>query len=133
MLNGGSLSWSSKKQTVTAQLTVEAELIALNDASKEGAWLVQILEEIEEEQRGAVPLNCDNQSTVRLVHNNEFHSMTKHIAVKDFLVRELESAETIYVKDISTDEQPADIFTKPLAAPRFQFLRNLFGVQENSS
>lgn len=133
MLNGGPLSWSSRKQTVTAQSTTEAELIALNEAAKEAAWLVRILEEIEEEQRGAVPLHCYNQSIVRLVRNNEFHSKTKHIAVKYFLVRELESAGTISVKDISTDEQPADIFTKPLAAPRFQLLRNLIGVQENSS
>ena len=133
MLNGGPLSWSSRKQTVTAQSTTEAEIIALNEAAKEAAWLVRILEEIEEEQRGAVPLHCYNQSTVRLVRNNEFHSKTKHIAVKYFPVRELESAGTISVKDISTDEQPADIFTKPLAAPRIQLLRNLIGVQENSS
>jgi hypothetical protein len=40
---GGPISWDSKKQTVGAQSSMEAELITLNSAARECVWLKRLL------------------------------------------------------------------------------------------
>lgn len=39
MMNGGAISWSTKKQPVDAQSTAEAEYTSLSMATKEAIWL----------------------------------------------------------------------------------------------
>ena len=39
MLNGGPVSWSSKRQSVVALSLTEAEYIVLSDAAREAVWL----------------------------------------------------------------------------------------------
>lgn len=74
-------------------------------------------------------LFCDNQSAIRLVRNPEFHQRTKHIDVKYNFIREQQEKGRIDVKYIATEEQLADIFTKPLPGPRFAMLRELIGIK----
>jgi hypothetical protein len=46
MLNGGAVSWGSKKQQSVATSNVQAEFIAASHAIKEGVWLGSLLEEL---------------------------------------------------------------------------------------
>ena len=61
---------------------------------------------------------CDNQSAIKLVHNNEFHQRTKHINVKFHFIREKQQDKTVEVKYIETGRQPADMCTKRLSRER---------------
>ena len=45
-LNGGGVSWSSKKQSCVALSTAEAEYIALSAAAQESIWLKQLTSEL---------------------------------------------------------------------------------------
>ena len=45
-LCGGAISWSSRKQTVVATSTCEAEYIALLEACKEAAWLRRVIADV---------------------------------------------------------------------------------------
>ena len=90
--------------------------------TKEAIWLNRILIVL-----GAralpVPLRCDNQGAIALIHDPVFHQRTKHIDVRFFFVRDAQAEEKVNISYIETESQLADIFTKALAAPRFEKLR----------
>eukprot|EP00253_Pinus_taeda_P024883 PITA_24883 len=79
-LFGGAVSWMSKKQSVVALSTTEAEYMADTDASKEGFWLQRLCSSMGLVQ-GAISIDCDRQSAIFLVKNPASHSKTKHIDV----------------------------------------------------
>ena len=62
-----------------------------------------------------------------------FHARTKHIEVHHHFVREKVLAGEIKVDYISTNQQPADIFTKPLSWQKFEQDRDHLGILSLSS
>jgi len=79
LLNGGAISWTSKKQTSIGHSTTEAEYMGMTQAAKEIFWLRVLLDGI-----GAFKhlppmstLNGDNQGAIALAHNLEYHARTK--------------------------------------------------------
>lgn len=109
---GGAISWCSQRQPIVATSTTEAELIAATEATKEVMWLRRLFEEVVKIELPV--LYVDNSAAVRLAQNPEFHRRTKHIAIKHFFVREKVVEGHLQVKQIPTEEQIADIMTKPL-------------------
>ena len=63
-----------------------------------------------------VPLlcECDNESAIRMAENPVEHSRTKHIDIRHHFLRDHQQKGDIEVFHISTENQLADIFTKPL-------------------
>ena len=130
ILHGGPVSWASKRQTCTSLSTTESEYVAACETSKEAVWLQQLVSEISNKKKEVpIPLFCDNQSAIRLVRNPEFHQRTKHIDVKYHFIRDQQEGGKIDLQYIPSDDQLADVFTKPLAAPRFKILRDKIGVK----
>ena len=130
ILHGGPVSWASKRQTCTSLSTTESEYVAACETSKEAVWLQQLVSEISNKKKEVpIPLLCDNQSAIRLVRNPEFHQRTKHIDVKYHFIRDQQEGGKIDLQYIPSDDQLADVFTKPLAAPRFKILRDKIGVK----
>ena len=78
-------------------------------------------------QAHPTPLFCDNQSTIRLVQNPVFHQRTKHIDIRYHKIRDAEADGQIAITYVATDDQLADIMTKPLSRDRFEHLRGLIG------
>lgn len=124
MLNGGPVAWGSKKQTTTASSTTEAEYYAAHRASREIRWMRRLLGDIGFTQLNPTVLHTDNQSAIRLIRNPEFHQRTKHIDIKFHVIREYYENGDIDVQYISTDDNIADLLTKPLPRDRFQRLRS---------
>ena len=54
---------------------------------------------------------------------------TKHIDVRYHFIREAVEDEKVSVVYIPTDENPADIFTKPLAKAKFRRFMELLGLR----
>ena len=48
MLNGGPITWSSKRQTTVALSTTESEYMSLTQAAKEALWLRLLLTELQQ-------------------------------------------------------------------------------------
>eukprot|EP00253_Pinus_taeda_P023270 PITA_23270 len=65
-LFGGAVSWMSKKQSVVALSTTEAEYLAATHASKEAVWLQRLCSSMGLVQ-GAIRIVCDSQSAIFLV------------------------------------------------------------------
>jgi len=69
----GCISWSSKKQSTVATLSVEAEYVASATATKEAIWLRTLLEELNFTQTTATIIKADNQGCIALAHNLVSH------------------------------------------------------------
>jgi hypothetical protein len=80
-----------------------------------------------------VPLMCDNESAVKLAKNPVQHSRTKHIDIRHHFLRDHVGKGDISIYSIGTDDQLADIFTKPLDETRFCTLRSEMNVIDLSN
>ncbi|PSR81379.1 hypothetical protein PHLCEN_2v6387 [Hermanssonia centrifuga] len=95
--------------------------MAASDASKEAIWLRGLLHEFGRLNSSySVPLMIDNQSAIALVKNAEFHSRTKHIAIRYHFIREIHDRGDILVEYCPTGDQVADIMTKALAREKHE-------------
>nr|GEY67775.1 hypothetical protein [Tanacetum cinerariifolium] len=79
-----------------------------------------------------ISLYCDNKSTIALCCNNVQHSRLKHIdIIHDFIKEQVEN-EVVELYFVKTEYQLADIFTKPLARERLEFLIKKLGMESMS-
>ncbi|KAJ9547369.1 hypothetical protein OSB04_019912 [Centaurea solstitialis] len=116
------ISWRSKKQSLTARSSTKAEYRALADTSQELIWLRWLLSDMGAPQLSPTLLWCDNTSAIQIAHNDVFHERTKHTEIDYHFVRQHVVCKTIQLQFISTDDQPADIFTKAHLPARFREL-----------
>jgi hypothetical protein len=124
-VNGDPISWASKKQRTVAQSTCEAELYAEAAAMQEVLWLRGLLKELGLHMQTGSLVYGDNQSTLAISKNGIKGERTKHVDVKYHFITETVERGDVVLKWIPTTEQQADIFTKALAAPAFEHLRQL--------
>ena len=126
------ISWRSKKQSLTARSSTEAEYRALADTTQELLWLRWLLSDMGAPQSDPTPLWCDNTSAIQIAHNDVFHERTKHIEIDCHFVRQHVVRKTVHLKPISTTDQPADLFTKSHLPGRFQFLLSKLNLAPSS-
>jgi hypothetical protein len=128
MLNGGPVSWKSKRQSCVSLSTTESEYVAAAAAAKEIVWMRRLLQDLGCNQLKPTYLFCDNQSAIKLVRNPQFHQRTKHIDVKFHFIRDLQEYKVIDVVYVNSEGQLADLLTKGLDGPRFRKLREEIGI-----
>ena len=117
MMSGGCNSWKSKKQRTVALSSTEAEYMALSEATQEAIWLKAFLCELGEiSSDTAVKIFEDNQGSIALAKNPQYHKRTKHIDIKYHFVREKVEDGQVILEYISTLDMLADIMTKPIPA-----------------
>ncbi|KAK3880875.1 hypothetical protein Pcinc_014673 [Petrolisthes cinctipes] len=127
-LGGGPVSWSSKKQSCVALSTAEAEYMALASAIQEAVWLRKLAVDIQIDCKGPLLLYEDNQSTIAMSKNPQFHGKTKHIDIKFHYVLEKCNENVIQLVYCPTNDMIADIFTKGLNKDKFKRLREMLGM-----
>ncbi|GJW91612.1 retrotransposon protein, putative, ty1-copia subclass [Tanacetum coccineum] len=117
LLNGGAVTWKSSKQDTVADSTCESEYIAACEASKEAIWMKNFIGDL-----GVVPtvqdpieIFCDNESAVALTKEPKDHGKSKHIDRKYHFVRSKVAEGHVIVKDVRSEDNSADPFTKALA------------------
>jgi len=89
LVAGGAITWKSKKQTTIALLSTEAEYVALSEAGREACWLRNLFEELGYPQEFPILIKGDNDGSISMVKNHQFHNRSKHIAIRWHWVREL--------------------------------------------
>lgn len=128
MISSGAVSWSSKKQPVVTLSTTEAEFIAAASSACQVVWLRRILQELDHVQCKPTTVYCDNSSAIKLSKNPVMHGRSKHIDVRFHFLRELTKDEIVQLVHCHTQEQVADIMTKPLKLDVFLKMRDLMGI-----
>ena len=124
-INNNLISWNSKKQRTVALSSTEAEYMAINEVAKELMWLRIILKEMNINVKSPSILYVDNQSAIKISENDTEHDRTKHIDIRYYFIRDLITNGEIKLHWVSTAEQLADIFTKPLGGTIFTNLRDI--------
>ena len=115
---GPMISWNSRKQQTVALSSCEAEYMSLCSAVQEGKYLISFLNEILDLNQISFDLSCDNQGAIALAKNPVNHKRSKHIDIKYHFVRDEIIMKRLCVKYISTEENVADILTKPVSSKR---------------
>ena len=128
MVTNGPISFKVGLQSLIAQSTVEAELVAAATAMKESLFCRNIMMELGfTEGVRSIPVYIDNTSALHVAGNRTFSPRAKHIALRYFLVQELlivkEGKVTIHF--VKMEQQLADLRTKPLKNHCHRFLIKL--------
>ncbi|GJR79846.1 retrovirus-related pol polyprotein from transposon TNT 1-94 [Tanacetum coccineum] len=122
------VSWSSKRQKSAAISSTEAEYIAMSGCCAQILWMRSQLTDYGL-GFNKIPMYCDNKSAIALCCNNVQHSRSKHIDIRFHFIKEHVENGVIELYFVNTEYQLADIFTKPLARERIEFLINKLGMR----
>ena len=68
------------------------------------------------------PIFYDNDVAIQIVKNPVQHSKTKHIDIKIHFIRDCYERKLIHLAQVHTDNNVADLFTKPFNKARFEVL-----------
>ncbi|XP_074366216.1 secreted RxLR effector protein 161-like [Apium graveolens] len=122
-------SWSSKKQPTVALSTCEAEYIAAATCACQAKWLGYILSELNLIKEDSVTIYVDKKSAISLAKNPLSHSRSKHINIKYHFIREQVNEKILKLMHCNTEENFADIFTKPLKPDVFYKIKEKLGMR----
>ena len=114
MMAGGAVTWSSKRQASVALSTVEAEYVAMSRCAQQMVWMQSWLDEVEIEHSLPGLIKGDNRGAIALTKNTRDHGKVKHINIRHHYIRELLESNTIAVEQVPSENNLADLFTKPL-------------------
>ncbi|KAL6567812.1 hypothetical protein OROGR_001480 [Orobanche gracilis] len=127
------ISWRSTKQTLVATSSNHAEIIALHETVRECVWLRTIITHI----RGNSGLSNVTETPTCIYEDNAacIEQMklgyikgdnTKHISPKFFYNQQQQALLNIQVKQVKSEENVADLFTKSL--PRAVFEKHVRSI-----
>jgi hypothetical protein len=119
-----------KETNSVALSTAEAEYIAAGHCCVQLLWMRQTLRDYGYKLT-KVPLLCDNESAIRMADNPIEHSRTKHIAIRYHFLRDHQQRGDIEIAYVSTKEQLANIFTKPLDEKTFIKLKHELNILDS--
>ena len=104
MLAEGPISWKSKKQSVIALSSTEAEYRGVVNATTQCLWLQGILGECGFESEFSTIIYCDNQSIVQICNDPVQRQRTKHIDIHIHYVGQLVHDGTIVLLFCASSE-----------------------------
>ncbi|XP_071719136.1 uncharacterized protein [Rutidosis leptorrhynchoides] len=123
LLGGRLVSWTNKKQNTVSISTAEAEYVSAGSCTAQELWMQNQLKDYGIHFT-KTPIYCDNTSAIAIsiTNNPVMHSRTKHINVRYHFIRDHVQKGDIKLHFNSTDQQLADLFTKPLDERCFNYL-----------
>ena len=128
LINGGAVSWSSKKQEIISLSTTEAEYVAATHATKEALWLRNLIGQVFGDILDPTTLYCDNQSAIALAKDHQYHARTKHIDIRFHFIRWAIDEGKLKMTYCPTGEMLADAFTKALPSTKVKHFASAMGL-----
>lgn len=128
----GAISWTSQLSGVHLS-SAESELVGMCACAQEALFLSYLLQELHLTDSNVTTtppcLVGDNQSALQMANYGVFGKQLRHVEIKFRFIHEKVNDNKLRIKYVSTNENVADIMTKPLpkgknAAFRSHFLRS---------
>ncbi|GJV80805.1 retrovirus-related pol polyprotein from transposon TNT 1-94 [Tanacetum coccineum] len=117
--------WYPKDSCIALTAFVDLDHASCQDTRKSTSRSMQLLGD------RLISLYCDNKSDIALCCNNVQHSRSKHIDIRHHFKEQVENG-VVELYFVRTKYQLADIFTKPLARERLEFLIKKLRMQSMS-
>lgn len=121
--DGPLISWRSKKQQTVALSSCEAEYMALTYAIQEAKFLRQIISDLLGFKLKSVDLGVDNQGARNPVN----YQRSKHIDIRYHFIRDEVEKGNVKLFYVPTQQNPADIFTKPVNQKKLEVFKYIRG------
>ena len=91
-------------------------------------WLKRLCSDFQIDCNDATLINVDNQSCIKMCETMRFSNRTKHVDTKYHFIGDLKKKNVIDIKYCTTENNVADMLTKPLKFVRLEILRNIANV-----
>jgi len=125
-LNGMTVAWKGRSTPTVATSSAAAEYVAIAECLKELLHTMQVLEGLELTVEIPMIILTDSTGAIGIANFRKVHDRSKHIDVRYHFTRERITDGTLRLKKVPTDENAADIFTKPLGATKMsKFLNDI--------
>jgi hypothetical protein len=122
----------SNKQKMIAKSSTEAEIIAMNEASSESLYIMQVIRDSGFKVDRCI-IKEDNLSAIAIVNGGiEVMKKTKHMRIRTLYVKERIDNGEIDIEHCSTKDMIVDILTKPVVGKNFGILRDKLLGQQRS-
>jgi hypothetical protein len=115
----GAIVASSKLERKISTFTGQAETYAMVSLVEEIVWERHLLHELRYAQSKPTPAATDNDGVLKQSTKAINHSGAKYYRIGQAYIRSNGEDNTVKVEGIDTADNPADIFTKALAASAF--------------
>ncbi|KAM1870694.1 hypothetical protein ACFX14_046788 [Malus domestica] len=120
LIYGGATDWKSKKQSVIADSTTEAEYVAAAEAGKEAFWMKKFITEL-----GVVPtitspvtLYCDNSGAITKAKEPRAHQKNKHFDRHFNIIRRYATEGKVNILKVASADNVADPLTSQIQLDR---------------
>ena len=127
LLSSSLISWNNIKRACVVLSTTEVEYIVVGHGCAQVIWLKHQLLDYGV-KLSKVPLYCDNTSAINLTNNPIQHSKTKHIEIRHHFIQDHVQKGDCETQFVKTENQLADLFTKPSVRDTFNKLRTELGI-----
>jgi hypothetical protein len=126
MFKGNLISWTSENPKRIMTSSTEVECRGLSQFAKENLWQRQLQLELGlYELQGPTTIYEDNTASITMSLNPGVpHKRSKHFGIEWAMFKEAVELGEVLPVYIKTEEQPADMLTKPLAVKKFEFFRD---------
>jgi hypothetical protein len=125
-LNGSPISWNSKKQSIVALSSTEAEIYALSGAIQEASFFRTLFRELDQPIEQPTEIYEDNNQAKLRAETNINSKFLKHIDIKYHHINDSVHNKQTKISRVSSAKNIADIFTKALSPHKFRELARQF-------
>ena len=108
----------------------ESEYMELAATGRQCTWLRSFSVEIGFPFTQAMTICADNQAAIFLAINPAVEQRTKHIDIRHHYIHKQVETKVIDLYHIAREENPADLFTKPLPVVKVEKFRSLIGLTQ---
>jgi hypothetical protein len=119
----------SRTQPIIAMSSCEAELLALNEGAREAKLVQGLLGELHVK----LPVRVYTDSgSARLMAYRRGPGRMKHIELRQLWLQEQVRSKMFEIEKIPTEQNLADVLTKPLGKERLEYFRPRLGLEDLS-
>ena len=131
LIGGCLVDFNSTRQSKTVRSTTASEVIAAGHTATAILDVIALQEALADKPCIGSIINCDNKGVIDNVENGRIPDEERHIWAQQLILMEAVRSKTVTIKYISSSDNTADMFTKPLAGPLIAKHRSAVGILDS--